>query len=339
MRSKGNLQARKYFFISPFYHWGGTVTFTVHLLNKLGVDRIWRISESPKTVGQIGDFSYGIDYIMGSPSLLGTTENPFIADLFCYNHFVPKLKRSGVTVVIHDPTEIPSDASCLQFWNVVCIRKAFQKYLKEKYSISSNFMYHPFYPYDINDYTDVRRPYEKSEPHTSISICRIEYGKNIEIIIGVNRLLERNPTVSNDRLIRMYGPFNRRYVDNELGGEETFKRFYCGTFPKSFSAISNILHGVKFVIDLSTIDNDGGGTQYSFLEAIYHGVALVINRKWIENVPNDCCDFKEGYNCYAVSNAEELSQLLSDRNIDTSKIVTNSKQLLARHVESDWSCL
>lgn len=277
--------------------------------------------------------------MMGSPALLGETENPFIADLFCCSHLLPKLKRSGVTVVIHDPTEIPSDTSCLQFWNVVCIRKAFQKYLKEKYSISSKFKYHPFCPYDVNDYTDVRHPNEISEPRTSVSICRIEYGKNIEIIIGANKLLERNPTVSNDRLIRMYGPFNRRYVNNELGGDETFKRFYHGTFPKSFKAISNILNGVKFVIDLSTIHNDGGGTQYSFLEAIYHGAALVINRKWIENLPKDCCDFKEGYNCYAVSNAEELSELLSDRNNDTSKIVTNSKKLLARHIEADWSRL
>ena len=42
--------------------------------------------------------------------------------------------------------------------------------------------------------------------------------------------------------------------------------------------------------------------------------------------------FNEGENCYAVSNAEELRELLDDaENIDTSKIVQNARKLLDKH--------
>ena len=68
------------------------------------------------------------------------------------------------------------------------------------------------------------------------------------------------------------------------------------------------------MVDMTWIKNDGNGTQYTFLEAIHSDCAIVLNRKWLEIEG----DFKEGYNCYAVSNAEELKELL-DGNIDTSK--------------------
>ena len=53
----------------------------------------------------------------------------------------------------------------------------------------------------------------------------------------------------------------------------------------------------------------------------------------MENVDPKYSDFKEGENCYAVSNAEELKELLDDaENIDTSKIVQNARKLLDRHI-------
>ena len=54
------------------------------------------------------------------------------------------------------------------------------------------------------------------------------------------------------------------------------------------------------MVDLSEIPEDGGGTQYTFLEAVYNNCAIVLNRKWIESVDKKYRDFKEGYNCYAV---------------------------------------
>ena len=54
----------------------------------------------------------------------------------------------------------------------------------------------------------------------------------------------------------------------------------------------------------------------------------------IENVDREYKDFKKGENDYAVSNAEELKELLDDvkKNIDTSKVIQNARKLLDRHI-------
>ena len=101
---------------------------------------------------------------------------------------------------------------------------------------------------------------------------------------------------------------------------------------KSFDKVSDILSKSKFMVDLSVLPNDGGGTQYTFLEAIYNNTAIILNRGWVETVDRKYRDFKEGYNCYAVSNEQELIELVNNSdNIDTAKIVENASKLMYRH--------
>jgi hypothetical protein len=89
------------------------------------------------------------------------------------------------------------------------------------------------------------------------------------------------------------------------------------------------------MVDLSQLPNDGGGTQYTFLEAIYNNSAIILNRKWIENINKKYCDFKEDYNCYAVSNEQELIELINNsNNIDTAKINQNARKLMHRHINT-----
>jgi glycosyltransferase involved in cell wall biosynthesis len=334
---------RNYFFMSDFHKWGGAVTFTAHLLKTLGINKVLRITKNTDRIECGGDFGYGLKYLLVRPESVDDTVNPFITDFFQYDFMLPKLRRRDVTIVIHDHTEVPqNNISCMRNWNIISIRKTFQSYLKQKYDLNSTFMYHPFYPYNIdngneNYSNDALSPTLSNQKKSAISISRVDYGKNIDILIKANRILEKKANCDFQSLVKIYGPFNRRYVEDCLGGYATFKRYYRGTFPKSFKSISNILSGAKLVVDLSTFDNDGGGAQYTFLEAIHHGAALVINRKWIENVRPEYCDFKEGYNCYAAANENELSDLISNKKLDTHKVVINAKKLLTRHINADWS--
>jgi hypothetical protein len=95
------------------------------------------------------------------------------------------------------------------------------------------------------------------------------------------------------------------------------------------------LKKAKFVVDVSFLPKDGSGSQYTFLDTIYHNCLIMLNRQWIENVDAKYMDFKEGENCYAVSDAEELKELLNNaQNIDTSKIVQNTRKLLERHIKN-----
>ena len=118
-----------------------------------------------------------------------------------------------------------------------------------------------------------------------------------------------------------------------------FDKHYHGMFDKSFGQVSSILTKPKFMVDLSEIPNDGGGTQYTLLEAIYNDSAIILNRKWIETVDKKYRDFREGYNCYAVSNEQELSELVNGgKNIDTTKVMYNASKLMQRHINAAKEC-
>ena len=330
---------RQYFFIADNYLYGGCVTFTAHLMHLLG--RKWFRRITNRFEREFKEFGYGISYQNVTTEALDFAEKPFITDMFKNFHLLEKMKRTDLTIVIHDSTEISRDNEpYLKYWNIICIRKAFQQYLKEKYGLDPKFFYHPFYPYSIQKYNNVSDDdYGDGSSIThktdTVSISRTDYGKNTDIILNANKLITSKNKSNDNNAIRIYGPFNPEYVN--LFGQKQFKQYYYGIFDRSFDAISNILNRAKFMIDLTVLPHDGGGTQYTFLEAIHNETALIINRKWIDDVDSKYCDFKEGYNCFAVSNEKELAEIISNtKNIDTTKIVNNAKKLMDRHTKADW---
>ncbi len=206
------------------------------------------------------------------------------------------------------------------------MRKSVQNFLKVKYELNSDFMYHPFYDYPVNI---------KKSRHRAVSISRISFEKNTDIILATNKMLD------DDLSVMIYGCPSRIYVHKILGSAKAeFNKCNFGMFQKSFSALTDILSQAKFVVDLSVLKHDGGGTQYTFLEAIHNKCALILHRKWLENkdLNPSYCDFREGYNCFAVDNAKELAELIRGDQ-DTTKIVENASKLLYRHINSPWSNL
>jgi hypothetical protein len=54
-------------------------------------------------------------------------------------------------------------------------------------------------------------------------------------------------------------------------------------------------------------------------------------------VDSKYCDFKEGYNCFAVSIEKELAEIiLNSKSIDTTMVVNNARKLMDRHINADW---
>ena len=83
---------------------------------------------------------------------------------------------------------------------------------------------------------------------------------------------------------------------------------------------------------MSVIRHDGGGTQYTFLEAIYQHCALVINKQWIEGYNTPFVDKK---NCFVVSNGEELATLLK-KDPSVKSITHDAEHILAPHIKVNW---
>ena len=151
----------------------------------------------------------------------------------------------------------------------------------------------------------------------------MDFDKHTDIIIKANKLL--------DDPVDIYGAINRQYVFFKLK-DMGFQKYYKGQFEKSFEELSNILRDAKFVVDMSVIKHDGGGSQYTFLEAIYNKCALVINKRWVEDFATDFIDKK---NCYIVADEEELADLLT-ASPNTAKVMKGGRALLEPHIQVNW---
>lgn len=307
----------------PIY--GGWVTMTAHLCLKYKYP-LFKIGNRTETKSR--NFGYNIKYRNLSKEDIKKLPNILITAIdkhyYPFLEFLPK----NTSIIIHDPTEVKSSENnenpllnYLPNFKVYTIRESVQLFLLKNLGIKSIFQRHPFYNYSLK---------QGNHDSIAVSISRIDFDKNIEIILKANKLITKP-----ENKIQIYGAENRLYVYHKLLNLG-FKKYYKGKFnktlPPSQDYNSNILEGVKYVIDLSTIKNDGGGTQYTFLEAIYQGCTLILHKKWVEHKKSI---FRHGVNCLAIETPEELAEILNN-NINTFNIVKVSKKILKEHTNVSW---
>jgi glycosyltransferase involved in cell wall biosynthesis len=302
----------------PVY--GGWVSFTAHLALKesLRLFKIGSKTEGTDAEPKLRDYGYGVKYQNRAIGDLPKGKLLVTAIDKTYYEYLDKLP-DGTCIVIHDPTEVSGKGKepvlrNLGRFRVITIRESVKKFLKVNLGINSRFVLHPFYEY----------PFAKDkQPSKAVSISRIDFDKHTDIILKANKRLA-SP-------VDIYGAINRQYVFFKLK-ELGFTKYYKGGFEKSFEELGKILKDAKYVVDMSVIKHDGGGSQYTFLEAIYEECALVINRKWIDNFRTE---FVDGKNCYVVGDEEELVALLN-KNPNTSKVVKEATKMLQPHIDVDW---
>jgi hypothetical protein len=301
----------------PIY--GGWVSFTAHLALKhdLPLYKIGNRSEEKER-----DLGYGVGYRnLAIGDLKGISGKLLITAIDkSYYEYLDKFP-DGTYIVIHDPTEVKSKAAepvlrNLGRFKVITIRESVKKFLADTYKVKSKFILHPFFEY----------PFEKDKaPRRAVSISRIDFDKHTEIILDANKKLPAAAAVD------IYGSVNRQYVFFKLK-DYPFKKYYRGQFEKSFDELSKILKDAKYVVDMSIIKNDGGGSQYTFLEAIYQKCCLVLNEKWVSG---GATEFVDGKNCFVVTDAEDLADLLDD-DPSVTKIVRAAEKILEPHVAVNW---
>jgi hypothetical protein len=312
----------------PVY--GGWVTFTAHLSHKLNAP-IYKIAGRNETFDR--DYGYECKYRNQSIGEIIKLDNILITAVdkhyWEYLHLFPP----ETEIIIHDPTECKkskhknplvqstdqNDKPLLEHFKVITIRESVQEYLMNQFNVTSQFMPHPFFSYKI--------PKIDGLGHKCVSIARIDFDKNTDILLKANQLLENK----SDH-IYLFGAENRLYVHHKLQ-ELNILEYWKGKFPKNLSPIydgKSILKDAKYMIDMSIIKGDGGGTQYTFLEAIYHDCILVLHLDWI----NKGSLFTSGVNCIGVGSAEELAEFIKN-DLPSSKyseILMNSKKILENHV-------
>ena len=305
----------------PIY--GGWVTYTAHLSLKNDYS-IYKIGK--RTEKNLRDYGYNTKYQNLKIEDLIKLNNLMITALdkhyYEYLQYFPK----NTILVIHDPTELKNKNNPLikdgliNKFKIITIRQTVKDYLMKTYNIDSQFLTHPFYQYEKN--CDSMNNY-------AVSISRIDFDKNIDIILRCNNLIEYD-----DKCVKIFGKENRLYVHHKLK-DLHFHDYWYGSYPKNLPMTysnagveKDILKDCKFMVDLSTIKDDGGGTQYTFLEAIYNDCILILNREWIDK--GDL--FVENENCLAVKDEYELRDILLDiREYDKDKIIENARKILENH--------
>ena len=268
--------------------YGGWVSFSYHLCKVLGAEHILKISNSFRG----GSYFYGdLKYKNITTSIIHNFKNPIILAVDKSHYKYLKLFKKS-TIIIHDPTELSKEV--LDFCKkneVITIRKTVHDLLLSK-NINNIFLKHPFYKY--NKYT-LQKKYNRA-------LSRVDFDKNTHIICEAN---------NKGADVEIYGYKNHIYYFHKLK-KLNFDKYYKGYYSKKLNDVSKLYAETKFLIDLSVIKKDGGGTQYTFLEAEYHNCSLILHKEWC-SVENSV--YQDGVNCYAVSNADELLQALNKEQI------------------------
>ena len=297
----------------PIY--GGWVSFTSHLSlkNNYDVYKIGTRSEKSKR-----NFGYGVNYQNILFDDLLKKDNLMIVAIDKHNYDYLDKFPNNTKLVIHDPADVKNKKIIphLSKFQIVTIRPLVKQYLLDKFNIESELMNHPFYRHPKN---------KESMNNYAVSISRIDYDKNIDIILKCNSILDNE-----DQKVKIFGKENRIYVHHELKGLN-FNDYWYGRFKKDLPMIYNdkdILLGCKFVIDLSLIKNDGGGTQYTFLEAIYNDCVLILHNDWI----NKGSLFIDNFNCLSVKDEYELKDILNiTKQFNREEIIRNARKILDDH--------
>ena len=313
----------------PIY--GGWVTMTAHLSLTFNypIFKITKKSEKSKR-----NFGYGVQYQNQSIEDLIKKDNLVITAIDKnYYEYLDKFPDSTI-LIIHDPTEVKNKefVEKIKRFQIYTIREKVYYYLLNNFGINSILKVHPFYKYPLIDNNE-------NCSYNCLSISRIDFDKHTEIILKANKLIDYD-----SNKIHIFGAENRLYVHHKLsslGLKEDFEKYWMKKFPKNLpltdSDSNNLLNNCEYIIDMSIIKSDGGGTQYTFLEAIYNDCILILHDEWVKQGNL----FKDKYNCYVVGLTENPEQEIADiinnpnKNLNK-KIIKNAKLILENHTKKDF---
>lgn len=272
------------FYLSP-NPYGGWVTYTYHLdqaLKAAGVEdvRLYKIGKRIENFTR--NFGYGLQYRNVSLDYALTLEGPhlIVAAAKKLHEATANLHINGAFLVVHDPTELKNLPTLIEE-KVIVIRQTSLEHIP-----GATFIRHPYKRRGPEEYKIIK--------YSAISISRIDFDKHTDIILDANRLLEEQ--------IIIRGFENRLYTRFKIVPKYPEWVQSVNQFDREAHMAYDLLLPARYMVDMSIIKGDGGGTQYTFLEAWDAGTIPIIHNDWIiqghEMVP--------GVNCLAVGNAEEL---------------------------------
>lgn len=308
---------------------GGATSFTVHLfagMVRAGYSpKIYRVSargeRKERPFAKYEDVTYQNVTIDEATSIVRTMPSLLVAPVHSKDiPFAPSaivdLVKLGMSVVTHDPNEFKVYDHLQQFGATelrpICIRPTMLRFFKE-----AVFIPHPY----VREFDEQPAPAEREL--LAISVARTTFVKRTAMIVEANALLR-----AQDRVV-LRGAVNRMYEHHVL--LKKYPRHYKpgqGGFPLTWGASARECARAKFAVDLTYFPDDGGGSQYSFMEAWDAGTVNVIHEDWLR-YPGE---MKVGVNCITVDGPVKLADCMKyGRDEDVSTIVEAGYAALKNH--------
>ena len=213
-----------------------------------------------------------------------------------------KLLKNNTKIVIHDPNEMKDI-----FLNTIkknnskpiVIRESNVKNLKDS-GINSYFIKHPYLTFNKK---------KNNKNKLAVATSRVDFDKHTEIIVEANMKLKEHIDYNK---IEIYGAENRLYTFHKLNKlNPDWRKDYRGTFGNELGSVFKILNPSKYMIDMSAIKKDGGGSQYTFLEGWDAQCIIILNKKWNLGASDI---MQSNKNCVFVEDANDLKKILESNN-------------------------
>ena len=231
------------------------------------------------------------------------------------DHILELLKYCPV--VLHDSEELVEDIiKYATKWGskIGVVRKPLTRLLRRGYGVDSTYLPHPYIPHDFHNII---------RDTNAVSLSRIEWDKHSDI------MLEANLQLSADKIIKLYGRYSRMYDYYKLSKiKEDWKDIWWGgEFESEFGGAVEIAATANYLVDMTLYENDGGGTQYTTLEAFNAGTVVVVHDTWL-SVPGEICT----ENAIAVDGVNGLVELLNNpMSDDCDELIQNGYKVMNNH--------
>lgn len=296
--------------------YGGWVTYTVHLyaaLTSQGVDvHLYKVGN--RTERNRRPFGSGLAYRnITMIDLLDLPGNKLItASAKKFKEEAECLVDNGAWIVCHDPTEFKNLPDSMP--KLFVIRPSGLEYFPH-----AHYIPHPYMR--AKKLMDLR-----TRMRNAVSVSRIDFDKHTEILLDANRLLPAN------KRIDIYGFENRLYTKFKIMPKYPEWVQSKAAFPREDGAAFALLTGARYMVDMSIIKGDGGGSQYTFLEAMDAGCVPVLHEEWC-TVKGE---MRPGKNCLVVSDGKSLAKVLRQKpptDLGNTLRIHNHKTIGKRYVE------
>jgi len=265
---------------------GGWVTFTAHLMHSLlvqGIDaRLYKVGNRNEPFKR--PFGYGVWY--SNRKLHWFKEHPTIITAVAKKFadaYQTLVRRCDARIVIHDPTETSYLRNVDRPW--VVRRSGVTQF------DNATFIRHPYVRMGGHLNSAFKRPKD------CVSTSRIDFDKHTNILLDAKRL---------GADLDIYGFENRLYTKFKIIPDYPEWEQSKVAYPRTREAAFDILRSSRAMADMSLIKGDGGGTQYTTLEAWDAGTVPIINTGWVRRGD----DMVPGTNCLTAGDGRSLVKVL-----------------------------